>query len=321
MKTRARITAIGMALGLTFGAGPGRSDPDRPASPPAESPWAAHLDVTKLQDSPLGTFLVETLGFDHVREVQDALKEELKLDLSMIESVTLSGAGERWQESAIALRGKFEAVDLSALPVVQDAGLLRQARIHRGPRTHGTALFLARLSAREMVAGTSLEAIRDSLDLLETKRTSWEQAGLVDHVRTELAGASAALALDMDRIGAELQFEADLTRSMRRAWLLAGTRGKEVEVTVLVDSTGGEGLNYLRDQLGILTAMFMAGEGVPPEWLELVQALKIDTRGHWLTLKVSAPPEKATRFLRSLAPLFQEEPGAESGTARPASTD
>jgi len=310
-----------MALGLTLGAGPGRADPERPASPPAESPWAAHLDVAKLQGSPLGTFLVETLGFDHVREVQDALKEELKLDLSMVESVTLSGAGEKWQETAIALRGKFEAVDLSALPVVHDAGLLRQGRIHRGPRTHGSALFLARLSAREMVAGTSLEAIRDSLALLDAQQASWEQADLVDHVRTELAAATAALALDMERIGAELQFEADLTRSVRRAWLLVGTRGKEVEVTVLVDSTDGEGLNYLRDQLDILTTMFMVGEDVPPEWLELVRALKIDTQGHWLTLKVSAPPDKATRFLRSLAPLFQEESGPEPGTGRPASTD
>ena len=304
------MTTKGSILGLLIllGSMVGWAEPVRQADLNAASPWAAHLDVAKLQDSPLGAFLLKTAGFDRVLELENAMKEQLSLDLNAIESVTLFGSGEQGRETAILLRGKFGEMDLSALPIAKDAPAHHGIRIHEGPRWQQSSFFLARRSETELVTGTSLPAVRESLDLLAGRQKSWEGIALPDHASEELASATALLALDMARLGSELKFEADFTRSARRAWLLIGSRDEQVEVTVLVDSTDAEGLAYLRSQLGVLTMMLASGQDVPPARLELVKALRIETKENWMTVKISAPPEKAAEFLQSLEPLFREAP-------------
>ncbi|HJM65253.1 MAG TPA: hypothetical protein QGF50_16175, partial [Roseibacillus sp.] len=123
----------------------------------------------------------------------------------------------------------------------------------------------------------------------------------------ELNSASALLALDMKRIGGKLQFESDITRSIRRAWFLIGSRDDQVEAAVLIDSADAAGLAYLQAQLQFLTVMLKSQEGVPPEWIELMSALRVEIKDHWMTVKVGAPRKKAAELLRSLGPLFQTE--------------
>ncbi|HAT19103.1 MAG TPA: hypothetical protein DCS85_03005, partial [Verrucomicrobiales bacterium] len=90
-------------------------------------------------------------------------------------------------------------------------------------------------------------------------------------------------------------------------WFLIGSRDDQVEAAVLIDSTDAAGLAYLQTQLQFLTVMLKSQEGVPPAWLELMSALKVEAKDHWMTAKVGVPREKAAGLLRSLGPLFQTE--------------
>ena len=44
------------------------AEPVRHQDISSTSPWAAHLDLTKLSDPPLDGFLLKVAGFDRVRE-------------------------------------------------------------------------------------------------------------------------------------------------------------------------------------------------------------------------------------------------------------
>lgn len=305
MNTTKRVS-IAILL-MLFGLASGSAEPVRQQDISSSSPWAAHVDLAKLNDSPVSSLLFEIAGFDRILELQKILKEKLALDLKAIEGVTLFGSGDRKRETAMIVRGKFENLDLSGLPAVPGGATYHGAQVHQGPQWQKGSLFLARCSSTELVAGTSLQAVRDSLDLLVGQSGSWHDVPLPDHARTELNSATALLALDMKPLGNELQFEADFTRSIRRAWFLIGSRDDQVEATVLIDSTDAEGLTYIQNQLKVLTLMLKSRQDIPPASLELMTALKVDTQDHWMTAKVSAPPDKAAELLRSLGPLFQKE--------------
>ncbi|NRB27550.1 MAG: hypothetical protein HRU37_07705 [Roseibacillus sp.] len=299
---RAFHTLISMLLGLATGI----ADPVRQQDIGASSPWAAHVDLAKVNDSPLSSLLFEIAGFDRIMQLQKVLKEKLAIDVKTAEGVTLFGSGENSQETAVIVRGKFESLDLSGLSSAP-GGTYRGVQLHEGPQWQTDALFLASPSASELVAGTSLPAVREALDVLAGRQKSWQGVSLTEHAKKELNSATALLALDMKRIGGKLQFESDFTRSIRRAWFLIGSRDDQVEAAVLIDSTDAAGLAYLQTQLQFLTVMLKSQEGVPPAWLELMSALKVEAKDHWMTAKVGVPREKAAGLLRSLGPLFQTE--------------
>ena len=83
---------------------------------------------------------------------------------------------------------------------------------------------------------------------------------------------------------------------------------QEVEATLMIDSTDAEGLLFLQKQLQLLTVFLVSQEAAPAIWLELAGAIKVETQGNWMTLKVAASPEKATVFLKTLRPLFTKAP-------------
>jgi hypothetical protein len=299
---RALYTLIPLLLGLA----PGIADPVQQQDIGAASPWAAHIDLAKLDDSPLSSLLLEIAGFDRIIQLQNVLKEQLAIDVKAADSVTLFGSGKNSQETAVIVRGKFESLDLSGLSAAP-GGPYRGVGLHEGPQWQAGALFLASPSASELVAGTSLSAVREALDVLAGRQKSWRGVSLAEHAKKELNSATVLLALDMKRLGGKLEFEADFTRSIRRAWFLIGSRDDQVEATVLIDSTDAAGLAYLQTQLQFLRVMLKSQEGVPPAWLELMSALKVETKDHWMTAKVGAPPEKSAGLFRSLGPLFQAE--------------
>ena len=61
---RAFYTLIPMLLGLASGL----ADPVRQQDIGAGSPWAAHVDLAKLDDSPLSSLLFEIAGFDRIMQ-------------------------------------------------------------------------------------------------------------------------------------------------------------------------------------------------------------------------------------------------------------
>ncbi len=83
---RAFHTLIPMLLGLATGI----ADPVRQQDIGASSPWAAHVDLAKVNDSPLSSLLFEIAGFDRIMQLQKVLKEKLAIDVKTAEGVTLA---------------------------------------------------------------------------------------------------------------------------------------------------------------------------------------------------------------------------------------
>ncbi len=274
----------------------------------ATAPWAAHLDLTKLNSPPFDGFLLQVAGFDGVLQLQAVLKEEIAIDWQSLEGVTLFGAGEHPSETAIILRGDLEKADLSRLPIANEIPPYHGVQIRRGPEWQKSPLIFAKQSNKEWVAGSSLQAVKTSMDLLADRKESGITATLTEEAKKEVQSAAAMFALDMKKLNGELQFEADFTRAIQRAWFLIGSRGDLVEATLMIDSTDAEGLLFLQKQLQLLPVLLMSKQDCPAIWLELAAAIKVETKGNWITLKVAASPEKAAAFLKSLGPLFLETP-------------
>ena len=280
------------------------AEPVRHQDISSTSPWAAHLDLTKLSDPPLDGFLLKVAGFDRVLQLQTVLKEKLTIDWKSVEGVTLFGAGDKLSETAIILRGDMKKIDLTSLPIAKDLPLHHGIKLRQGPDWQESSLMLARASDKAWIAGTSLQASKDSLDLLAGRKESKSSMTLPEDAANKLKSAAAMFSIDMKKLNAELQFEADFTRAIRQAWFLIGARDDLVEATVMIDSTDGEGLLFLQKNFKLLAALLMSQPETPATWLELAGAIEIETQGNWMTLKVAASPEKAAVFLKTLGPLF-----------------
>ena len=298
------IASLLIVLGLVSG----NAEPVRNRDIGPASPWAAHLDFAKLDDPALDGFLLQVAGFDRVLQLQKILKEELALEWESLEGVTLFGAGDPPGETAILVRGKLEMVDLTSLPLATGLPTSSGVKLRQGPDWQKSSLILAKPSNQELVAGTSLQAVKDSLDLLAGRKESRSTAVLTEKASNELKSAAAMFSLDMKKLNQELQFEADFTRAIQRAWFLIGSRNDLVEATLMIDSTDAEGLIFLQKQLQLLTVFLISQADAPAIWLELAGAIKVETQGNWMTLKVAASPERATLFLKTLGPLFVQTP-------------
>jgi hypothetical protein len=300
-------TAVTFLL-IFFGLVPCIAEPVRHQDISTLSPWAAHLDLTKLNDPPLDGFLLQVAGFDRVLQLQKVLKEKHAIDWDSVEGVTLFGADDRLNETAIILRGDMEKIDLTSLPIAKNLPLHHGIKLRQGPDWQESSLMVARASDKAWIVGTSLQAAKDSLDLLAGRKESRSSVTLPEEAANELKSAAAMLSLDMKKLNAELQFEADFTRAIRQAWFLIGSRNDLIEATVMIHSTDGEGLLFLQKHLNLLTALLMSQPNPPATWLELAGAIEIKTRGNWMTLKVAASPKKAAVFLKNLEPLFIKAP-------------
>ena len=309
---KASGTAI-IYLLILIGLGPSFGAPIQDGDVGTDSSWSAHLDFERLGDAPLDGFLVQVAGFDRILQLRAIFKEKLGVDWELVNGVTLSGAGVRSGEAAMVLRGDFGRVDLTSLPLNEELPIHQGTSLRTGPDWLKKPLILATYSDTEWVAGTSLEAVKDSLDLLAGLKRPGSSNGLDDQVTHELKSSAAMFALDMKKLNGELQFEADFTRAIQRAWFLIGSRKEEVEATLMIESTDREGLVFLQKQLQILSAVLNSQSDSPSIWLELTKAIEIETRGNWLTVKVAASPEKSAAFLKSLGPLFVKttEPATE----------
>ncbi|MEJ6579153.1 MAG: hypothetical protein QNL33_09930 [Akkermansiaceae bacterium] len=273
-----------------------------------DSPWSAHLDFNRLSDAPLEGFLLQVAGFDRILQLQTVFKQKLAVDWRSVGGVTLFGVGDRAGETAMILRGDFGGVDVTILPEDREHSSYRGLKLRRGPDWQKSPLIMARHSDQEWVAGTSLQAVKESLDLLAGQGHSRSLDGLDDEAAKELKSAAAMFSLDMKKLNGELQFEADFTRAIQRAWFLIGSRGTLVEATLMVESTDSEGLVFLQKQLQVLTTLLKSRPDSPAVWPELAGAIDVKTRGNWMTMKIATTPEQSAVFLKSLGPLFIKAP-------------
>jgi hypothetical protein len=300
-------TAIAFLL-IFSSLAPCNADPVRHRDISSDSLWAAHLDFTRLNDPPLNGFLHQVAGFDRILQLQRALTDQLAIDWESVGGVTLFGSGDRLDETAIILRGDSEKIDLTNLPIAENLPVYQGVSLRQGPVWQQTSLILAKPSNQELVAGSSLQAIKDSLNLLAGQKESRSEAVLPEDAANKINSAAAMLSLDMKRLNTELQFEADFTRAIQQAWFLIGSRDDLVEATIMIDSTDAEGLAFLQEQLQLLPALLSTQPNPPQVWFELAGAMEFETKGQWMTLKVAATPEKAAAFLKSLGPLFVNAP-------------
>lgn len=301
--------------GFLFGAvlllspGFGHADPMRHGDLGAKSAWAAHLDVTKLRGSALESLLRKAEGFDRLVELQQTLDEEMSLDLKALQGVTIFAAGKDSQDTAVVLRGNFENANLSP----SDETNRNRESVHRGhsiyeiTKWRQSPVFLARRSKSELAGGTSPEAAREVLDLLDGQAKPWSPFAVSEGVRTQLASATVSFVVDVERLGKQLQFEAEFTRSLRHAWFLIGSQEEDVQFTTLINSRDAESLLQLRQQFQGLLMMLSLQEDLPEGFAEMLKGVQIETRDHWMTLKVAVPPEKAPQFLKSLGGMFREK--------------
>lgn len=285
------------------------ASPIRLADLGTRSPWVAHIDAAKLRTSPLRTFLAETAGFDQFLRLKGSLKDKLSLDVETIEGVTLLGSGKKWSETSILIRGDFELNNFNSLPVVDDESGSENLLIRQVPELDKRSLFLTKYSGKELVVGTSVKAVRDGVGILRNPTTkSWATADLTDDIRAKLDSAIALFAIDMKTIGAELKFEAELTRAMRSAWLLINSRGDDIEVTFLINSSDSEGLTFLSEKWTFFSTMLVAGQETPQAVRDLMVAQKVEMHEQWMTVTMAAPPKEAAQFLKTFGPLFGQEP-------------
>lgn len=300
------ITFLLIFLGLA----PCFGEPFRHQDTSSTTPWAAHLDLTKLQRPPLDGFLLQVAGFDRILQLQTVLRKELAIDWQLFEGVTLFGAGDQLSETAIIIRGDLKNADLTNFPITNKIAPYHGVQLRQGPEWQKSPLIFARQSDNEWIAGTSQQTIKNSMDLIAGRM----KGGSVDHLSAdaakEIEAAAAMFALDMEQLNGELEFEADFTRAIQRAWFLIGSKNDLVEATLMIDSTDAEGLLFLQKQFQLLPVLLMSKQDCPAIWLELATAIRIETKGNWMTLKVAASPKKAAEFLKSLAPLFIETPGS-----------
>lgn len=305
MKTKdTAITFLLVFLSLV----PCSSEPVRHQDISSTSPWSAHLDFTKLSDPPLDGFLQQVAGFDRVLQLQSILREKHAIDWKSVLGITLFGAGDKLSETALIIRGDMEKIDLTSLPIAKNTSPHHGIKLRQGPDWQESSLMVARASDKAWIVGTSLQAAKESLDLLAGRKKSRNPVTLPEAAVNELKSAAAIFSLDMKKLNAELQFEADFTRAIRQAWFLIGSRDDLIEATVMIHSTDGEGLLFLQKHLNLLTALLMSQPNPPTTWLELAGAIEIETRGNWMTLKIAASPEKAVVFLKTLEPLFVNAP-------------
>ncbi|MFT6180909.1 MAG: hypothetical protein ACJAQT_003661 [Akkermansiaceae bacterium] len=273
------------------------------------SPWVAHIDTTKLRTSPLRNFLAETAGFDQFLQLKGSLKDKLSLDVETIEGLTLLGSGKKWRETSILIRGDFALNHFDSLPVVDDKSGSENLLIRQVPELDKRTFFLTKYSGKELVVGTSVQAVRDGVGTLrEPAPNSWATADLTDDTRAKLGSAIALFAIDMKTIGAELKFEAELTRAMRSAWLLINSRGNDIEVSFLINSPDSEGLTFLSEKWTFFSTMLVAGQETPQAVRESMAAQKVTMHGQWMTVTMAAPPKEAAQFLKAFGPLFGQEP-------------
>lgn|GEM_PF-5807570 len=171
-------------------------------------------------------------------QLQTVLKQKLAVDWKAVDGVTLFGAGDRASETAMVLRGNFGGVDLTNLPVDEKLPSYDGIQLREGTEWQGSPLILATPSDQEWFAGTSLEAVKESLDLLAGRQRSRSSSGLDEDAAKERNSAAAMFALDMKKLNGELQFEADFSRAIQRSWFLIGFRDDLVEATLMVESPG-----------------------------------------------------------------------------------
>lgn len=300
MKLIALLSLIGMVQSSAA--------PLRLADLATHPPWVAHLDTAKLRDSSVGTFLSETAGFDQFLKIKGTFSEKLALDLEMIDGVTLMGVGQEWRKTSMLVRGTFEPRKFAALAVENTRGIDLPV-VLQGPEVMGKKVFLSRHSQKELAVGTSLPAVAKSLEILKNPdHEGWQQLGFNDEVRKKIASATALLGIDMDKIGDELDFEAELTRAMKSAWFLINSKGDDIELSFLIRSSDVKGLTFLSEKWRLFSTLLMAGEGSPLMVQQALAGQKVEVLGDWLSITMTASPKKAARFLNTMAPLFQGEP-------------
>lgn len=302
MKLISLLSLLGMVA--TF------ADPIRPADLASSPPWVAHLDARKLEQAKVGDFLAGTAGFDRLLQLEGDVSKSLKIDLKQIDSITLLGSGQKWQDTAILVRGTMAPRAFAKAPLRAEEGAGDQPSVWEGPELLGEKVFLNQEQQNQLVVGTSPKAVREGLvTLAAPPPSSWEALGFHPAVRDRLASGIAVFGMNMEKIGNELKFEADLTRAMKSAWFVIGSQGENIELSFFIKSADLEGLALVSQKWALFSSLLLSGEGSPLLVRQAVAGQKVEVNDDWLCITMTAAPQKVAQFLKVMAPLFQDSPG------------
>lgn len=274
----------------------------------AESFWMAHLDTAAMRGTPLERFLDKLAVGASVHDLQQQIANHLGIRDLKLGSTTFMDSGDPGTHAVMILRGDFS--EIAALDNPTDPTMHRGKTIAHGPQWQGAPLYLARISPNQCVVGTSRRGVERAIDRLDGVGASWQGV----EAPPELRSAALVFALDMARLGALLDFEAELTRSLQRLWVVAGTRGDDVEFSISLESGDPIRLGEVERQLLSLLPLLAAKSHDAGINAPAMPRINVETQGRWLKLSLQAPPDQIAAFLNGLAAVLDGPPPVTSGT-------
>lgn len=293
MKPIMRWIRTGMAIGLM--AAPVQAEVSFLDGVSAESFWFAHLDPAAVRGTPLGQCLDQLAAGAVVRDLQLLIADHLGIRDLKLGPTTWLDAGEPGAHAVMILRGDFSGIAALDAPAARTTH--RGRTIAQGPQWRGAPLYLARVSANECVVGTSRHGVERTIDRIDGMGGSWRDV----ETPPQLPSAALVCGLDMARLGALLEFEAELTRSLQRLWVMAGSHGDDVVFSLSLESGDPARLEEMEGQFRALLPL-LAAETLHAGGNELAMPrIEVHRNGRWLKLSLRAPPAQIAALLNGLA--------------------
>ena len=255
----------------------------------AGSYWFAHLNYALVRGSPLEDCLTELAAENDVRDLPQLITGRLGIREADLKSATLFADGQPEKDVVLILRGSAEPEQ-------------RENVITEKIAWEDTELFIKTHSGADRIAGTSPVAVQRAVELLDGKATSWRG------VRTPagLDSAAAVFALDLGKLREVLEFESEITRSLRHLWMIARPKGAEVELSVWLDSEDPARLDEIEDHFRFLMAALAAEARESTALPGVLGRIVIENKDGWLNASLTLPPAELNITLNALAPFFAE---------------
>jgi hypothetical protein len=304
-----RLAILLLAIGV-LSAAPVRADVPVLEDVSAKSFWFAHVVPAEVRGTPLAKFFARLGGGEQVRDLQSSISDYLGLKDANVKSATLFGTGKLGDQAVLVLRGDFAHIHLAEAEA--EGSSHRGHAILKGAPWQGGDSFLARHSDSVCVAGISRPGMEHALDLLDGKSASWRG---VRHP-AELPTAAAVFAIHVAKLGAVLDFEAEFTRSLDHLWVIAKSKGDEVELSISLDGENPRQLSEIQTRM-LLQLATLAGTASQSEAVQsTLRRLVVENKEGRLKASLTAPPDDIAELMLSLAPIFTGPPSPDLDRGR-----
>lgn len=253
----------------------------------ANSYWFAHMNYALVRGTPLEDYLAELAADKNVRDLRQIVTDRLGIREADLKSATLFADGLSDEDMVLILRSS--------------AGPDQRGDAVTGKIAWEDAeLFLKRHPGADYIAATSPDAVQHAVELLDGKADSWRG------VRTPvgLGTAAAVFALDVGKLGEELEFESEITRSLSHLWMIARPKGEEIELSVWLDGEDPARLDVFADHFRFLIALIAPKERESVTLPGVLGRIVIENKDNWLNASLTASPAELNETLNALAPFF-----------------